>query len=279
MINSKLETRLFKATILVVLLSVAACGSAPPRQPAAVEKARKTEQAAHRALRDGDLLRARELFHQALLLQQSLENIPATAMAAINLSAVLHKLGEDNAALDLLDSVLADTTSSVSTDMRTEAAFRKGIILADMGKAEDAKSAVQLARQECRQQCELEPGINNLQARLILTKGDFAAALAIAKSVMNKAAGKEEQANAQRIAAVAETALGQFELALQHYQGALALDKELALSGRIVEDLKGVAKVLASLGRKQEADIFAHRAEAVSLAAKALNANKQKPIP
>ncbi len=279
MIKPIFLSRLYKATILILLLSLAACGSAPPRPPAAVEKAKKTEQAAHRALRDGDLLRARELFNQALLLQQSLENIPATATAAVNLSAVLHKLGEDSASLDLLDSVLADTTSSVSPDMRAAAAFRKGIILADLGKADDAEAAVQRARQECRQQCELEPGINNLQARLSLAKGDFDAALAIAKSVMNNAAGKEEQANAQRIAAAAETALGQFEPALQHYQGALALDKELALSGRIVEDLKGIAKVLGSLGRKQEADNFARRAEAVSLAAKALNGNRQKPIP
>lgn len=279
MIKPIFVQRLFKATMCVVLLSLAACGSAPPRQPAAVEKAKKTEQAAHRSLRDGDLLRARELFNQTLLLQQSLENIPATATAAINLSAVLHKLGEDSAALDLLDGVLTDTMSSVSPDMRAAAAFRKGIILADQGKADDAESAVQLARQECRQQCEVEPGINNLQARLTLGKGDFAAALAIAKNVMNKAAGKEEQANAQRIAGAAETALNQFEPALQYYQGALALDKELAISSRIVEDLRGISKVLASLGRKQEAEIFARRAEAVSLAAKALNGNKHKPIP
>lgn len=279
MINSKLNMRLFEATLLVALLFLAACGSAPPRQPAAVEKAKKTDQAAHRALRDGDLLRARELFNQSLLIHQSLENIPASATAAINLSAVLHKLNDDSAALDLLNGVLADTTSSVSPDMRAAAAFRRGVILADQGKTDDAESAVLLARKECREQCELEAGINNLQARLILGRGDFSTALAIARKVINQSAGKEELSNAQRIAAAAETALGQFDAALQHYQKALELDKELAHSGRIVEDLKGISKVLESLGRKQEAEFFAQRANTASMAARALNENKHRPIP
>jgi tetratricopeptide (TPR) repeat protein len=276
MIKSTLNQRLFRSGVFsLLLLSIAACGSAPPRLPAAIEQARKADQAAHRALRDGDPMRARELFKQSMLLQQSLENIPAAAAAAINLSSVTHKLGDDSAALDLLNNVLSGTAASIPSELRAAAAFRKGIILADIGKTGEAESAVQLAKQECKQQCEFEPGINTLQARLNFGKGDYAAALAVANKVMNTGAGKEEQANAQRIAAAAETALGQHEAALKHYQGALEMDKELALSARIVEDLKGMSRVLESLGRKQEAEIFAHRAELVSAAAQTLSGNNQ----
>src|SRR5512139_726382 len=102
MIDHRDDPGLFNHLISAVLvLSIAACGSAPPRQPMALEQARKADQAAYRALRDGDLPRARELFKQSMLMQQSLDNPAASATAAINLSSVSHKLGDDGAALGL----------------------------------------------------------------------------------------------------------------------------------------------------------------------------------
>jgi len=277
MINQRFDQRLFKYLMPVLLLVfLDACGSAPPRQPTAIEQAGKADHAAHRALHDGDLMRARELFKQSMLLQQSLDNLPASAMAAINLSSVSHKLGDDGAALVLLDGILSDTTAQITPELRAAAAFRKGVILADAGKAVEAESAMAVANKECNRQCAFVSGINNLSARLALEKGDFPYALAIAKNVMNAGAEKVEQANAMRIAAAAEAALGQHEASLAHYQAALELDKELALSPRIAEDLKGIVKVLEKLGRKPEADIFAHRAETVIEAARLLPVNSAK---
>lgn len=265
-----------RATLLVaVLLALAACGSAPPRQPVAIEQAKKADQAAHRALRDGDLMRARELFRQSLLLQQSLDDRPASAMAAINLSSVAHKLGDDVTALGLLDDILADKAAQLPTELRAAAAFRKGVMLADAGKVAEAESALQQAVLECNGKCSFTAGMNNLRARLALHKGDFAAALATARGLAS-GAEKEEQANALRIAAAAEIGLGQHDAALAHYQAALELDKELALSPRIAEDLRGIAQALEKLGRKQEAGIFARRAEAVSAAARMLPGNTAK---
>lgn len=259
--------RIINAALAVLLLSVAACGSAPPRQPAAIEQASKADMAAHRALRDGDLMRAREMFRQTMLMQRSLDNYPASAMAAINLSSVTHKLGDDGAALLLLDDILADSTTLIPSELRAAAAFRKGIILVDMGKVPEAESALQLANNECNNRCAYAAGINNLRARFTLQKGEFATALEMAKSGMGGGADKEERANAQRVAGAAELALGLHESALAHYQAALEQDKKLALSSRIAEDLKGMAKALENLGRKAEADIFARRAEAVIEAA------------
>lgn len=259
--------KIINGVLAVLLLSVAACGSAPPRQPAAIEQASKIDMAAHRALRDGDLMRARELFRQSMLMQQSLDNNPASAMAAINLSSVAHKLGDDGSALLLLDAILADRSALIPEELRAAAAFRKSIILVDMGKGPEAELALQLASNECNNRCAYAAGINNLRARFSLQKGEFAAALEMAKSGMG-GGDKEEQANARRVAGAAEQALGQHESALAHYQAALELDKELAYSSRIAEDLKGASKALENLGRKAEAEIYSRRAEVVVEAAK-----------
>lgn len=265
-----------KLLLLSLLLSIAACGSAPPRQPSTIEQAKKVDQEAHRALRDGDLMRAREMFNQSMLLQQSLDNISPRTISAINLSSVLHKLGDTDAALGLLDGVLADKSARIPLELRIAAAFRKAIILTDNGRATEAESALQLAMLECNKQCAIAPGINNLHARLTLKSGDFVTALAIAKGVLKSSAEKEEMANAQRIAGDAATALGQMDAALAHYHGALELDKELALSSRIVEDLKGIAYVLEKLGRKLEAEVYTHRAESVATAASVLTKKPTK---
>lgn len=260
----------------ILLLSMAACGSAPARLPAAVDQANKADQAAHRALRDGDLMRARELFGQSMLIQQSLENIPASAMAAINLSSVNHKLGETGAALGLLDGVLADHAPLVPVELRAAAEFRKGVILTDNSQFDAANSALQLALQLCNNQCVLMPGINNLRARLTFEKQDYAATLEIVESVLKEGADKEEKANALRLAGAAEYALGQHQTALDHYNAALQLDKLLALSGRIVEDLKGASKSLEKLGRLAEAAEYAKRAEVAVSSARLLNENTMK---
>jgi tetratricopeptide (TPR) repeat protein len=277
MIKRLFNWQIIKKTLSVfVLFFVAACGSAPPRQPLALEQAKKSEHEAHRALHDGDLMRARELFKLSMLRQQSLDNLPAAAIAAINLASVSHKLGDDVTALALLDSVLGDSTGHITAELRATAAFRKAIILAATDRKAEADSALQLAGQACNKQCGFAQGINNLSARLALAKGDFTTALSIAKSVVEQGAEKEELANAQRIAAAAESALQQNEAALAHFQIALALDQELAISARIEEDLIGISTTLEKLGRKTEAELFLRRAEAVAFAAKALTAKGMK---
>lgn len=277
MISSIFNLQRAALLLVVILTSLASgCGSAPARQPLAIEQAKKADLEAHRALRDGDLLRARELFRKAMLLQQALDNIPASAMAAINLSSVSHRLADDETALRLLDEILADRSAQMSSDLRITAAFRKGIILADHGRLAEAGVALQQATRDCNRQCADNTGMTNLAARLALLNGDFPAALAQAKAVISLGAEKAELANAQRIAATAESALEQNESALDRYHVALALDKELGLSSRIAEDLQGIARVLEKLGRKPEAEIYAQRAQAVTAAAQLLPGSSVK---
>jgi tetratricopeptide (TPR) repeat protein len=104
-----------------------------------------------------------------------------------------------------------------------------------------------------------------LRARLSLLQGNASYALAAAQALARQEViGREEQANAWRVAAAAAESLARPEEALQYFQAALEIDRSLALSTRIAEDLNGLARVNRTLGRADEAAAYARRAELVS---------------
>lgn len=263
--------------ICALLFLLTACGSPPTRPPPLIAQLQTTEKSAHQALRDGDLLRARDLFAQTLRLQQSLDDLNGIARSSLNLATLLHTLGDDTAALQLLESLLKNN-APYSAENRSTAAFRKAVIVLDAYADSPTAPALSLADQTlsaalkiCADHCAELIGIKNLQARLTLLKGDHLTALNIAESVLeNSAATPEEQANAARIAGLAQNNLSQYEQALAHYVNALQIDKTLGLSSRIILDLQGIANALQKLGRTPEAEDYARRATAALIAEQAL---------
>jgi tetratricopeptide (TPR) repeat protein len=252
----------------LLLAGLAACSSAPPpRQPAMIERAGTLEQQGYAMMRDGNPNAASNLFEQELRLQQSLDNLPGIATAAINLSTAYHLLGNDEPALRLLDDIGSDAQIPYPAELRATALFRRAVILQDAGRTGEAVSALDAAENLCSGSCSLVAGIRNMRARMALSKGDYPAALDLAKAAANAAGDqKSELANAQRVSAAAEFALGHQERALQQYHAALEIDKQLGLGGRIADDLDGVARTLAQLGRKDEATGYARRAAAAHAA-------------
>lgn len=251
------------ASIMVAVL-LAACGSPPPRLPQALEQAQTADKSARRALRMGDLAHARTLFAQSLAQHQSVDDVDGAASALISLATVAHRLHDDDAAIKLLDRMLIDRPGAYPMEWRSTAAFRKAVILADMGRVDEAAAVLDTADRQCARRCALRFGIEALKARLAWLKGDAAAALELAKPVAStREAGKEEQANALRIVAAAEEKLMQHDAALTHYRSALELDKSLGLSKRIEADLNGIVRVLTHLGRVEEAASYALRASLV----------------
>ncbi len=245
------------------LILLAACSSAaPPRPPAVLERANNADKEARRALRDGDLPVARNLFEQTLRLQQSLDNLPGIAAAAINLASVYHRMNNDEMALAYLDAILGDRQAPYPAELRAVAAFRKAVILVDNNN-KDAPAAVEAAAQQCVSSCEFTAGLHNLRARMALGSKDYAAAAGHAKQAADAAGdNKEELANARRHTAAANAALGQTGPALEQYLAALELDKQLGVPKRIAEDLQGASTALEKLGRKDEAISYARRAAA-----------------
>lgn len=261
------------SVLLIVALLVSACGSAPPRLPVALERAKKSEQSAYRAMREGDLLRARELFGQAEVMYQALEDTGGAATAAINLATVQHRLGNDDEALQSLERIIADPNRLIAADLQATAAFRKAVILADLDKTDEAGAAINRARELCTAECPWLPGINNLQARLLLKQGEYLQALSVAGKVVHASAQPDEMANALRITASAELATNLLDHAFEHFNAALQLDKGLALGTRIAEDLEGLAQVLQMQGKTGEAGIYARRAGEVREALTLIKAN------
>ncbi|HEY0665704.1 MAG TPA: hypothetical protein VGD24_06545 [Gallionella sp.] len=256
-------TRLLLCLLLGVL---AACGSAPaPRLPAAQEQAIAADRNARRALREGQLHNARNGFATALRLQQSLDDTHAAAMTLINLATVTHQLGDDVTALSLLDRILLEKTGIYPPESHLTATFRKSVILTDLDRLSEAESSLKSAEALCGQNCAVRPSIEVLQARLLVLKGDAEGALALAQPVSTRrAVGKEEQANAMRVMAVAEERLARYEAALQHFTAALEMDKALGLSARIGDDLGGMARTAEKLGKAREAKAYARRAALVN---------------
>lgn len=256
-------TRLF---LLLLPGLLAACGSTPaPRLPQALEQSHAADKDARRALRDGELLRAQHGFAETLVLQQSLDDTAGAATTLINLATVTHQLHDDEAALTWLDKILLEKVRIYPPESQLTAAFRKAVILTNLARLSEAEPALQLAEKLCGKKCALNFGIDALRARVLLLSGDAQGALALAQAVSKQGeAGKEEQANALRVAAAAEEKLARPASALQHFQAALEMDKALGLSARIGEDLNGMARVSTQLGRDQEAAEYSRRAVLVN---------------
>jgi len=267
---------MYKLLLLMLSGLLVACGSAPvPRQPLPIEQAKAAEKDARKALRDGELIRAQNDFAKALQLQQSLDDNAGAATTLINLATVTHQLHDDEGALAWLNQILLEREPIYPPDSRLTAAFRKAVILTNMGRVSDAEPNLQLAENLCEKKCALNFGIDVLHARLLLLNGDAEGALALTLAVSKEVdAGKEEQANAMRVAAAAEEKLAHYASALLHFQAALELDKPLGLSERIGEDLSGMARVSAQLGRDREAAEYSRRADLVNEARR-----QSKPTP
>ena len=225
-------------------------------------------------MHEGDLNRARELFTQALWMQQSLDNTAGLALDIINLATISHKQGNDKEALLQLDRILMESTSIYPPELRAAAAFRKAVILTGEGdkiKVIEVESALQLAENICSNPCGYASGIANLRARIALQNKNYTTALQLTQITLDSTvAEKEEVANAHRISASAEIALGRHEVALAHYTAALTLDKELGISTRIALDLRGISFALERLGQKSEAEAYLHRSAEVTEAVRLL---------
>ncbi|MDP2806161.1 MAG: tetratricopeptide repeat protein [Gallionellaceae bacterium] len=258
---------IYKIWLLTVLFTVTACGSStpPPREPQLLEKLHAAEKDARHALNGGELQRAQHSFNKALILQQSLDDTAGAATTMINLATVAHQLHEDEAALAWLDKILLERAPLYPADSQLTAAFRKAVILTNLGRFGEADTSLQLAEKSCEKKCSQRFNIDTLRARIFLLNGNAETALALAQ-IVGKAveAGKEEQANALRVQAGAEEKLQRYADALTHYQSALEMDKPLGLSSRIAEDLNGLARTAKLLGREQDAAAYARRASLVN---------------
>jgi tetratricopeptide (TPR) repeat protein len=256
--------RLPALALLLTFLTLGGCaGLAPVPSPVKAEATRHNLKGLKEAAR-GDYGAAQEQFAEALRMNSSIENREGMIVALVNLARTDRLRGDVSGARRRVEEGLLLLPDG--SDLAAELYFEKAQILLAAGElavaAEWAGRAVTAERGR-------EVGRrNNLLGRVLLRlgKGEEAARLAEAALKQNREEGaREEEANSLRLGAESNLALGRPGKAGELYGQALALDKELGLSGKIAQDLGGLGRAAEGANDAAGAAGYYRRAFAVSL--------------
>jgi tetratricopeptide (TPR) repeat protein len=193
----------------------------------------------------GDLPRAALLFKQALADAMHIEDSEGVAVMSINLARVSRDSGNSASALKLLDAVSPWHRSNLSARAAQELDLLAAVLLSDLDRRDEALTRLQMLRDKCQARCELAIGMDSLQARLTLEKGEpgSSAQLATAAIARFRDHGNQlELANLFRVQGEARLALGDFEAARQSLESALGIDKSLSQPAKIAQDLEALAR-------------------------------------
>ncbi|HEY6281106.1 MAG TPA: tetratricopeptide repeat protein [Burkholderiales bacterium] len=261
------------------MLLLVACAAAPLPEPARTQRqAIALNQSARVAFERGDLVRARQLYEQALAADTSIENADGIAMNALSLAHVNQLLGEPDVAQRYLDRLLEDTAPPIPRGRKAEAAARKAQLSLDAGDAAAADRWADTGLTLCAGACSEQAALLNLRARAALARADNSAAIEWATRALSAATderGRTERANALRVIGEARLVLGEQRAATQPLEQALALDQALGLPQRIYSDLMLLGRAHAELGEREAARGYFRRSLAVANAVKDADGARQ----
>lgn len=249
--------------LALALGAFTACSGPLPRPlPHPRDEANRLNERGLEALRRGERQMASAAFEAAYRQYASIEYFPGMVTALLNRA----RAGTDpDAAQVALTHASALTRHTPS--LESEVCFEQARLLLRRGKASEALALAERALAitgddgRCR--------MLNLTAEIRLRLAEFQRAEALAGEALTLATrddNQRERANALRLQA--ECALSQKNLfsATRRFHEALEIDKELALSARIAEDLRGLARTAEQAGQPDSALDFWRRAADVSLA-------------
>lgn len=239
-------------------LVVSACASRGPveRPPQVLAQAATLSRQAAQDFGRGALVAAEQQYRAAVALYASVARLDEQLQAMLSLARVqAAQDGSSEQALITVRQVLArieQTPSSeaaiISAETRVLAHGRAAALL----MARDVDQAANHWREAsaaCASPCAHAAALSVLRARLHLQAGEPAAARDLMTTLLPPAVVPEaEQANAWRVRAQALLALQQPAAALADVEQALAIDRRLALSARVVEGLRLQVAAYAALG-------------------------------
>lgn len=226
------------AVVLLVLLAGCATApepAAPARRNADTLNARGAE--LHRA---GDLNGAARLFEQAQVQSQAIEYEDGIAQSLLNLARTRQAQGQAGEADAVLATMLDGVPLAYTPARRAEALAQRTVLALARGDQAAAARWHGEARQACGKDCALQATLLNLGARIALERGDAPDARRQAEAALPQhraARNRIETANALRLIGAAALAQGDRQAATQALQEALAIDKALAHSDKIFQDL------------------------------------------
>lgn len=250
----------------VLAMMLAACAAPTPVAvvPPAAQQAISANQAAARASQAGQWRIAVNLWQEAARAYAALDDWSGHGRSILGAAQALAATGRNEDAIAILDKLLAAATTP--NEQRAEGYFQLAVLWADKADWSRATSNASAAQALMPNPSSLQVAIKNLQARVALGQGDYAATLAlVAANLANPLAERAEVANAYRLRGMALRQTKELAAAKEAMTQALVMDRALSRPEAIAADLRALADLAKLLG-EPDAAVLSERAAAVCAA-------------
>jgi tetratricopeptide (TPR) repeat protein len=260
---------LLRLFILAGCAVLAACVQHPAKPPSGhMAESIEANRNGELRFRTGDLDGAAQQYREALRISRSIEDIEGIAANAISLSIVLQRQGKFAEARASLAHLLGKSGLIFPRARLAQAALRQAILDVDQQRNSAASEWLDKASDWCgREGCALSAAISNLRASISIDEGNAAAAAESARLALKlsfAAGNRLEASNAQRLLGNIAVRAGDVRGALEAYNEALVIDRELELPRKIYLDLIGLGRASEKGGDQSAALGFYQRALAVA---------------
>lgn len=217
----------------------------------------------------GDYVRALPLYSAALQRDAAIENIDGIALNQINVARTYAAMGKTQEAQSALDNLLVNATLQYATERLVDAALLKAHLYVESGDATLAAHWESKVDEYCQSRCRQLGSLLLLRAQIALRNQQNEQALVDVNSALShlkENAQPIEEANAQRLLGEIWLAKDQATHAIECFEKALRLDREIGASRKIDHDLLLLGRATQHANRNDEARGYYRRAAAVAKA-------------
>jgi len=263
-----------RAAVVTVMALAGCAGQAPQPQSPGDQRSEQTGRAYQRA---GDAIARRDYpaalrqYRVALTRSRTVEDRHGTAIALLNIAAVLHKTGDFAGARAQLE-ILTAPQSGFADEYVGRAEARLALIELQEDHAESAGQHAARAQQLCPSEaCPWRLAVQNVSAAVALANGDVALAKTRTQETIasaKRAGDVSEEANAWRVLGQIALKEGRISDCREAWSTALSMDKSMDAVERIALDLLLLARLEVAAGNLQAGHNYAQRAAAIAEAAK-----------
>ncbi len=237
----------FLSLAFVALLLMTACAQTKAKLPTLLQQAERHNVTGVAAESKQKFLAAESEFAEAYRLFSSVENYSGMVTALINSSRLYRRLGDSGRT----DFVLKQAVNLIpqTPELEAEICFENSKLATLKGDSNEAllwaERAVNSSKDSDRSR------MLNLVALLLLQKSDLPKATEAGEAALKfsrSTADRREEANACRLLGEIALLEKRYPAALQFFEAALLIDKELALPGRVIADLTALSRTFEAQG-------------------------------
>lgn len=253
--------------IFATALMMVSCSHSPRiKPPPQLQLAERLNQEGIDAEQKDHFSEAEARFSESYRLYAAVEHYHGMVTALVNRSRLFRRQGMTARAEAAMTQ--ADTLVVHTPDLRSEVFFENSRIAMLQG---DTDGALRWAESAAAAAGEADRGrMANLLAGVYKVKGDTHRSTEFATAGLKLSRGsgnRREEANSHRLAGDAALVEKRYPDALQHYETALFIDKELAMTERVTTDLSALSTIAHASGDIVGAAAYLQRSVDTALAA------------